>query len=150
MENIGSTLMGLLIFGGLIALVVSHENGKEKARKKVRETLENAQAAFHASLAQLKSRPGSADLRQETLRLGRVYSNLTRNQQGVTVFDEVALMNDINAAAGGTQASTETVSPRSPELQIEERLRNLAALKSKGLLDDLEYSDRRKRILDEI
>ncbi|HXH38775.1 MAG TPA: SHOCT domain-containing protein [Thermoanaerobaculia bacterium] len=146
MENMGSIFMRLLIFGGIVAIVVSNENASAKARDAVMK----ARSIYHASLAQLKATPGSADLRQETLRLGRVYSNLTRNKKGVTVFDEVALMNDINAAAGGAQPNREGLPSGSAHLQIEERLRNLAALKSQGLLDEHEYAARREKILDEV
>lgn len=145
MESIGSIFMTLLVLGGVVAIIVSSQNALREARDNVTK----ARDAYHASLAKLKSSPGSADLRQETLRLGRVYSNLTRDQKGVTVFDEVALMNDISAAAGGTQPR-EAVPLALPLSQIEERLRNLAALKSQGLLEEHEYAARRQKILDEL
>ena len=71
--------------------------------------LKAAKAAHEASLLQLRQNPTDPDLKQQTLALGRAYSNITRDQQGVTVFDEVALSNDINAACAGAtgRASTE-------------------------------------------
>ena len=69
------------------------------SNKKLRE-LREAKASYQASLAKLKSNPTNPDLKQRT-QLGRIYSNLTRRKRGVTIFDEVALMNDINAACAG-------------------------------------------------
>lgn len=69
------------------------------------QEVDRARAAYQESLSALKARPSSADLRQRTLDLGRQYSNLTRNRRGVTVYDEMALMNDINAATAGATAS---------------------------------------------
>jgi hypothetical protein len=126
----------------VIVLVVS-SNNKNKA-------LAKARAAYRLSLQRLKSHPTDADLRQRTLQLGRVYSNLTRNRRGVTVVDEVVLMNDISAAcAGGTFSSR--ANPIAPvPSSIEERLVRLSDLRSKGLIDDEEYHMRRQKILDEV
>jgi hypothetical protein len=68
----------------------------------------------------------------------------------VTLFDEVALMNDINAACGG--APTHPMADRSTPIEqsIEARLAKLADLRSKGLINEDEYISRRKRILDEV
>ena len=115
--------------------------------KKRAEALENARQAYHQSLERLKQNPTDANLRQMTLGLGRSYSNLTRNRKGVTIFDEVALMNDINAAcAGASRASTAAVIDQT----IEARLRRLAELRNQGVIDSSEYADKRQRILDEI
>ena len=60
--------------------------------------LDRARKAYDNSLETLRHDPNNPELRADTLRLGRAYSNLTRNDKGVTLFDEFALMNDINAA----------------------------------------------------
>lgn len=57
--------------------------------------LERARQAYATSLQQLKQDPNNPDLRQRTLQLGRAYANMVKNPK---IFDEVALMNDINAA----------------------------------------------------
>jgi hypothetical protein len=107
-----------------------------------------ASANYYASLALLKAHPASADLRERTLDLGRIYSNLTRNNAGLTVFDEVALMNDINAACANVAVAS---APNSPVgLNIEERLAKLTELRTKQLIDDSEYQARRQKILDAI
>lgn len=80
---------------------------------------------------------------ENALRIGRILSNLTRNRRGVTLFDEVAISNDISAACAGA------VAPR-PKATVETRLIHLAELKTKGLIDDEEYSSRRREILQDI
>src|SRR5215207_1901244 len=87
-------LVALLV----IALVV---RANQNARMK---RLIEAKRAYQDSLSHLKEKPTDADLKQQTLALGRHYSNLTRDQKGITVFDEVALSNDINAACAGASA----------------------------------------------
>ncbi|HKO60027.1 MAG TPA: SHOCT domain-containing protein [Pyrinomonadaceae bacterium] len=128
----------------VIALIgYSVSNGNKKRA----EALENARRAYHSSLERLKQNPTDANLRQTTLGLGRNYSNLTRNRKGVTVFDEVALMNDISAACAGASRS----GPGAPEpLSIEARLTRLVELRNQGVIDETEYAEKRQRILDEI
>ncbi|MGA9994564.1 MAG: SHOCT domain-containing protein [Pyrinomonadaceae bacterium] len=121
----------------------------EQARAQVR-ALSQARESYLESLSMLKDNPASADLRQRTLELGRSYSNLTRSEKGVTVFDELALMNDINAASGGAQSASLPSPAVAEKPSIEERLTRLAELKVQGLIDEQEYSSRRQKILDEI
>ncbi len=138
--------------GGVIAIIIIAVVRNENAVKQRAKALEEARVAYQTSLAQLKQNPTNADLRQRTLALGRKYSNLTRDKKGVTIFDEIALMNDINAACAG--ATTVSSPPRTttapPRQTIEERLAKLAELKAKGLIDDAEYNARRQKIIDEV
>ena len=90
-------ILGLAI-GLSISLSVQASNRHTKA-------LAQAWNAYQRSLSQLKSDSTNPDLKQQTLQLGRVCSNLSRNKRGVTVFDEVALMNDINAACAHASAN---------------------------------------------
>jgi hypothetical protein len=128
------------------------EQRKAQARAAARELEAQAQAraAYEQSLIELKSDPASADIRQKTLYLGRAYSNLTRSSQGVTLFDEVALMNDINAACGGVALAGKGEPAALAKGSIEERLARLGELRVQGLIDEEEYSARRQRILDEV
>jgi hypothetical protein len=144
---------GMILF--IVAIIIySVKVGNEQTKRLNAERDEQirqlnvAKNAYFAALRSLKANPTNPDLRERTLELGRKYSNLTRNKSGVTVYDEVALSNDINAACAGaatlfgkTSASSET---------IESRLQKLADLKSKGLIDEQEYSSRRTKILDEV
>jgi type II secretory pathway pseudopilin PulG len=128
------------------------EQRKAQAQAAAREieAQAEAKAAYEQSLIKLKSNPASADIRQRTLHLGRAYSSLTRSSQGVTVFDEVALMNDINAACGGVALAANSESAAPAKASIEERLARLGELRVQGLIDEEEYRTRKQKILDEV
>jgi hypothetical protein len=130
----------------VIAIVAGVWAGIQKQK-----ALERAKKAYLEALAQLKVAPNNADLKQHTLALGRAYSHLTRDKKGVSLFDEVALMNDINAAcaAAGTGVLPQSSHP-SAGASIEARLRTLADLKEKGLVAPAEYESRRNEILSSI
>lgn len=111
----------------------------------------NAYNNYNKLLSELKHQPTNANLKERTLSLGRKYSLLTRQfhgTDGITIYDEVALMNDINAACAGAvnNAPIETVNNQFPEL----RLAKLSELKDKNLISQEEYETRRQKILDEI
>lgn len=131
----------------VIVIVVNLENAKKQKQ------LDAARQAYQDSLALLKTRPTSADLRARTLELGRNYSNLTRDKKGVTVFDEVALSNDIGAACAAA-AVAPPVPAQAPvassKPSIHERLRQLDELRNQALINDSEYAARREKILDEV
>lgn len=112
----------------------------------IQKRLREARQAYDRSLAELKRRPTDPDLRQRTLALGRTYSNLTRQQKGVTVYDEIALSNDINAACAG--ATGHVQSSQQPSIQT--RLARLAELRQQGLLAEDEFQAQRTRILQEL
>lgn len=124
------------------SIIVTHD------RKLAAEEISEAGQEYQRSLATLRSNPTNADLRQMTLQLGRIYSNLTRDKKGVTVYDEVALMNDINAACAAS--ATISKGKAANEQTIEERLAKLSELRSKGVIDDQEYTSKRLKILDEV
>jgi hypothetical protein len=129
-----------LIIIGIIGAIIAYNNAKIKHQKEIRQQ-------YQGSLSSLKKNPGNANLRQETLRLGRAYSNLMRDKEGNTVFDEVALMNDINAACAATQHAIATSMPSG---DIEARLRKLKELKSKNLIDDKDYQKRKGELMAQI
>lgn len=114
-------------------LTIRYLQSKREARE-----LGKAALAYRAALNHLKQQPTNADVKEQALQLGRAYSKLTRQRRGVTIFDEMALMNDINAATAGA-----TIAPSN----VEDRLRRLADLRSKGLIDDGEYTTQRSLIL---
>lgn len=115
----------------------------EKSKTEARE-------AYQQALAMLKADPRNPDLRQQTLALGRAYSNLMRDKKGQTIFDEVALMNDINAACAGAATHGLSNTENSPFNEIETRLEKLSMLKTRGLIYEAEYSTCRKEILEQI
>jgi hypothetical protein len=113
------------------------------------QQLANARAVYRRSLAQLQANPVDPNLRQQALTLGRRYSYLMRNKKGITMFDEMKLMNDINAACADTVAliphQLRTIAP-----SVEDRLEKLGRLRAQGLITENEYSARRETILHEI
>lgn len=126
-----------------IAFYSAYQAGKAK---------EQALAAYHASLSDLKKDPGNSNLRQKTLNLGRIYSNLSRNNKGNTVFDEVSLMNDINAACASTQqvVHPENQLPPAQQESIEARLQKLKYLYEKRLIDEQDFLRRKQEIINSI
>jgi hypothetical protein len=107
-------------------------------------TFRAARAAYYASLERLKGDPHNPELREETLALGRRYSHLSRNSQGVTLYDEVALANDIAAACARAGA------PARPGPTVEQRLTQLDDLRARGLITPEECQARRAQILAEL
>jgi len=75
--------------------------------KQQEKLFNNARDNYFSSLAKLKTDPTNADVKQETLRLGRNYSEQTRKRKGVgstvTIYDEMALMNDIKCGMRGSK-----------------------------------------------
>lgn len=133
-------LLFFLLAGALIVVIaVSNDNAKSKARRN-----------YQASLAALKADPTDATLREETLRLGRAYSNAMRNWRGVSLFDEIALANDINAACAGATRQIAAAPPPRASTSIEDRLRRLEELRGKGMITDDEFAARRLEILREV
>lgn len=130
-------VIGFAIYSGVV-------KGKE---------IEAAKANYLQALAKLKKAPTDADIKQQTLALGRIYSNLTRDKKGNTVFDEVALMNDINAACAAASVSWKQSGPvgsPQPTDSVESRLETLKSLRDKGLIEPQEYEKRREAILSSI
>jgi len=143
-DSTGFACCGVIVLIIILIGVASNSTAKSRAK-----ALAEARDAYHNSLIRLKKDPTNADVRQMTLQLGRTYSNLTRNKKGVTVFDEVALSNDISAACAGATSVLENKIAKADET-IELRLNRLAELKAKGLIEDEEYAARREKILDEV
>jgi len=128
-----------LIFVGFIYMGMQAEKAKNIALQKYRE-----------ALSQLKKQPANADLRERTLALGRVYSNLMRDKKGNTLFDEVALMNDINAACAAAHQQIHHKNEILLTDSVENRLQKLSSLKQKGLIDEAEFLQRKREILESI
>ena len=125
-----------------VAIAIAYQAAQQRQRQA-------AKGAYQRSLSRLRNDPNNASLRRGALELGRVYSNLTRNHKGVTLFDEVAVKNDIDAACAG--AVTMAQSARQLDGQsVQERLARLDDLSKSGMLTDAEYNEQRKRILDSI
>jgi hypothetical protein len=149
----------LIIVGSILILFIRSQN---EAQRKLRaadaaevKKLNEAHDTYRRTLELLKTRPSDPDLRQRTLEWGRHYSNLARQRKGgtgVTIFDEVALSNDINAACAAASRAMSTAEPASiaSSPPIEDRLSRLKSLFDSGAITPEEYRERRNRILDEV
>ena len=136
----GCVIVPFVIIGVVIAIIVSNSNSRQRAWR-----------IYQEALHRLKSDPSNPNLREEALRAGRYFSNMSRNWRGVTLFDEVALMNDINAACAAASAPRFVAQPiPTPRQPVEARLQRLLELKSQGMIDEQEYAERRREILKEI
>ena len=147
----------VVIIGVIVAIVMSNQG---KAAVEEAETQkDHARRQYRQTLEKLKLHPSDPDVKQEALKYGRKYSYLTRDKQGVTLFDEMMLMNDINAATAAhtftnpppiipqpVANSQPQTSPNSPE----DRLKTLLDLKDRGIITQAEYTSRRNKILDDI
>ena len=109
-----------------------------------------AQMAYQDHLKALQDDPSNPNLRMRTLELGRIYSNMTRNKKGVTLFDEVALMNDINAACAGANRNRNRNNTPSVEPSLEERLERLKRLRDSNHITEEEYQRKKEQILDRL
>jgi hypothetical protein len=135
-------LIVVTLFLCVTAMLAIHVNQSAAAAKK---RLEAAKIAYRLSLSYLRDDPNNAELRQETLEFGREYSSLTRNQKRVTIFDEVALKNDIDAACAG---AVKVAHP--DQSSVKSRLENLDELLKSNMITKAEYEERRKGILDSV
>jgi hypothetical protein len=138
----------LIVAVGLLILIAQRIRAKEKRNRAKGKRIEQAEEAYKAGLTKLRKDPGNVQFRQWALELGRAFAREARSSGGETLFDEVALMNDLNAI-------TPTSSGKASEQQshpagVEDRLRRLESLRQEGLISVDEYSARRKSILDEI
>ncbi len=132
----------VIIFIAILVIAILAAIGQHKI-------LNQAKQAYIESLGKLKCDPHNPELREQTLALGRSYANNARKLKGVALFDEVALMNDINAACAraGSKVMIE-VDKRKPS--VEKRLAKLEDLRSKQIISEQEYQLRRQQILDEL
>lgn len=113
-------------------------------------TKRHAKEAYETSLADLKSDPANSDLLEKVLELGRIHSSLRRNNKGQNLFDDVALMNDIDAACAATPTLVHAPAPFSTGRSIEERLNTLRALRNAELIDDVDFQRRKLEIVEHI
>jgi hypothetical protein len=105
----------------------------------------NAKKAYEDALEQLKQSPTDPNLRQKTLQLGRKYSNLTRNSKGVTIFDEMALKNDIDAACA--RAAEVAAIHASKPVSAAAEIRKLTELLEESILTPEEWQSAKAQLV---
>jgi len=127
---------------------------RREAEEKYRASLSEAEGNYRQMLEILRSNPTDPKMREKALSWGRRFAELTRQAVGssVTIYDEVALSNDINAACAGANRANHVAVSHEPgaSIPIEERLARLKSLLDKGLISSEEYSEKRMRLLDEV
>jgi len=160
-ESVGC-LIALVAIGAVVAIVVAiFIRSQAEAARKLREAEERYQASlreaegnYRQMLEILRSNPTDPKMRERALSWGRRFAELTRQAVGssVTIYDEVALSNDINAACAGANRTNQTSVLRESgdSTSTEERLARLKSLLDKGLISSEEYSEKRMRLLDEV
>ena len=65
-------------------------------RKQQQAMIDDARYSYNKALDELRQDPNNSNKREEALALGRRYADLVHNDKHTT-FDEVALLNDLNA-----------------------------------------------------
>jgi hypothetical protein len=138
----------------LVALIIGFLVFRAWQRSELAKRIEAARALYQQALGELRRHPTDPERKTRALELGRAYSALTREDKAVTVFDEMALSNDISAATAGatvaTAPSAPPVTPAAPAPSTRQRLQQLSDLKDSGAITNEEYQARRKAILDAI
>jgi hypothetical protein len=130
----------LIVIAGVAIGLLDLAGQAEKQR-----TIMAAKRAYGESLELLKTSPANPGIRQQTLQIGRGYSNLSRDSKGVAIFDEVALLNDINAVCAATAVAIGTT----PQRTTSDKLAELKELLTKGLISQSEHSELRSQLLGE-
>jgi hypothetical protein len=89
----------------VVAVIVAVAALASSAAAKRRNQLAAAWGAYQQALQRLRSNPGSSELRVQALAWGRSHYSLARKDGVPTIYDEMALANDLTAsAAPGTHA----------------------------------------------
>jgi hypothetical protein len=137
----------LVVCAGVIGVMINM--AKQNAWRQAKESYEEA-------LGALSRNPNSNEHRIAALTAGRTYAELARKaagSNGVALFDEVALQNDLNArqgsgvpqvAAPALPAGGTTAASSSDRL---DQLTKLAELRDKGALTPEEFEAEKRRIL---
>jgi hypothetical protein len=143
MDDPTSFCLGTIVIIGIALFINASRRGAR---------LRSAEEAYQKALHDLRRAPHSSKQREATLLAGREYARVARENKRETIFDEIALMNDINAIAG-QQVSAQPTGRKEqtePQLSYEERLERLQRLAAAGHLTKDEYVEKRRRLLDEL
>jgi hypothetical protein len=149
----------LAILAALITMVYSlllitrlmriHESLKEVTKERRPHHFAKKRDAYQQALVDLRNDPTNHALHEQALTFGREYSSAKRYDTGITLFDEIAIANDIRAVTAN--ASHTYPSAGTPHVaSVEERLLALKKLQENNLISDDEYEQKRKSVLDNI
>jgi len=137
----------MILFGGVEADGIVFCGPACRDDYAISVNLPKAEHAYRAALDALRKAPANPDVKQRALDAGRAYASWTREGSEVTVFDEVALANDIQAASAAASVSPTSASGG---LSVEQRLERLGSLRKRSLISDAEYDVKRQEILAEL
>ncbi|MEZ4517796.1 MAG: hypothetical protein R3C44_13565 [Chloroflexota bacterium] len=119
------------------------------AEKRKKEEIRSSRLSTRG-LAALREDPGNIKLREAALSLGRQYVALARDSK-ITLFDEVALMNDLNAIEISKLPQIIQVKEQASITDINSRLSKLNELFNSGIITRrVPLESKRATILDEI
>lgn len=137
---------GICVLVALIALIaVIYAIARTNDQKA--QTINRAHATYQQALADLRANPGSTQIREGVLAYGRQYANIARQNGQRTIFDEMALANDLASIPVPVSVATATAAPAT---NAEERLRQLTRLRDQALISADEYEKRRQQIINEV
>lgn len=122
----------------------SQEDKKRRLEERSKR-IQEAKIGYSAALDQLRKDPGNTELRETALQQGRIYANLARDDRR-SMFDEVALMNDLSAI----QPTTQATDPNKTTKDVKSRLIDLESLYNDGIITKEEFEERRNEILSEL
>ena len=134
-EGVGCSIT-LVAVGIAVAFYLLSQAKEAKKRREAEEmyraSLSEAEGNYRRMLEILRRNPTDPEMREKALKWGRRFAELTRHAvgSGVTIYDEVALSNDINAACAGANRVNHIAVSRMPgdSTPIEERLAKLRNL----------------------
>jgi uncharacterized membrane protein len=103
---------------------------------------------YEDALNALRKSPSNNKLRTTALLAGRKYFEALRNGT-LSIYDEQRIANDLAAISALPQHNNE-VNNNSFSNDITIKLQKLSELKSAGLISEIEFEEKRKKILDQI
>jgi hypothetical protein len=160
----GGSVEAFLVIGAFVVVIWLVQRAVQRDRKR----LAAAKLAYEVALSRLDENPNDSQARVEALSLGRAYADLNRKmtagslkaakKAGVTLFDEVALQNDLNArpprAVGPSPAEVREARLVSKEARLSSadriaQLERLSQLRKDGTLSEAEFEREKRRVLGE-
>lgn len=85
---------GLLVLAAIVAVIVANDKHKTKKAAEARQRLETAEQEYRDVLSRLKSH---SEAKPRALELGRIVYGMKRPDGKLTIYDEQAIQNDIQA-----------------------------------------------------
>ena len=104
---------------------------------------------YDNALDALRKNPSNNQLRSTALLAGRKYFEALRNGT-LSIYDEQRIANDLAAISTVSQQNDEVNNNSFSNNDVAIKLQKLSELKSTGLISEIEFEEKRKKILDQI